>query len=244
MSKLTNYSKAVWLPLILMVAVISLSASLASAQQIQWQQDLEEAKVKARDTNRLVWLHFAADWCVPCKRLDSFVFKNVGVIRAADQNTVAVKIDADAQASLVKQLAVPRIPYDIMMTPSGRVIINRASPKNSSDYLKMFNQLDRPIQALSSGDREVINASLDQLHRVIEPSEGLKQQQSDLGLDGPSHEMAPTTVEGQRLKRGFESTKRASEIRSIQAKLQKQKAEDVHRERKKSTEVWARAEGH
>ena len=170
MSKLTDFSKAVWLPLIFIVALMSLNVPRASAQQIQWHKDLAEAKAEARDSNRLVWLHFTADWCVPCKRLESFVFKSTSVIRVADRNTVAVKVDADAQESLVKQLAVPRIPYDIVMTPSGRVIVNRPSPKNSADFLRMFEQLDRPIQNLSSGDREVINARIDQLQGVIDQS--------------------------------------------------------------------------
>ena len=108
----------------------------ASAQQIEWYQDLTKAKEQARDTDRLVWLHFTADWCIPCKRLDSFALKNSSVIRAADQNTVAVKIDADAQAALVKQLDVPRIPYDIVMTPSGRVILNRQSPERQRRFPK------------------------------------------------------------------------------------------------------------
>ena len=225
MSKLTNYSKAVWLPLIFIVALVSFDPSLASAQEIEWRQDLAEAKAEARDTNRLVWLHFTADWCVPCKRLDSFVFTHTGVIRASDRNTVAVRVDADAQKSLVKRLAVPRVPYDIVMTPSGRVIVNRTSPKNSSDFLTMFNRLDLPIQALTAGDREVINAELDQLHRVVQQSKGLSQQKNNLDLEGPSHKMASTTVEGQRLERGFESTKRAAEIRVNKARSLKNEAE-------------------
>ena len=216
---------------------MSVDSPLASAQQIQWHEDLTEAKAKARDTNRLVWLHFTADWCVPCKRLNSFVFTSTGVIRAADLNTVAVKIDADAQATLVKQLSVPRIPYDIVMTPSGRVIVSRPSPKNTSDFLKMFNRLDRPLQQLSSGDREVIDANLDKLHGIMEQSGGLNQQKSDLDLEGPSHQMAATTVEGQRLERGFESSSRAAEIRSVKANLLKQQAEAFIAEEQKRLNI-------
>ena len=202
----------------------SLFASTVSAQEIQWRKDLAKAKTEAGDSNRLVWLHFTADWCVPCKRLESFVFSSVGVIRAADQNTVAVKIDADAQASLVKQLDVPRIPYDVVMTPSGRVILSRPSPKDTASYLKMLNGLDRPLQGLTEGDREVIDARIDKLHGVIKRSGGLSQKKNNIDLEGPSHKMAPTTVEGQRLERGFESAQRTSEIRAVQAKLKKQEA--------------------
>ena len=205
--------------------MISLCTTSASAQQIEWHQDLAEAKVKARDTNRLVWLHFTAEWCAPCKRLDSFVFTSLGVIRAADQNTVAVKIDADANAALVKQLEVPRLPYDVVMTPSGRVILNRSSPKDSSGFRKMLNALDVPLQALTSGDREVINGRIDKLSGVIKQSKGLNLKKSDLDLEGPSHQMASTTVEGQRLERGFESWQRTSEIRAAKAESQKRSAE-------------------
>ena len=121
------------------------------------------------------------------------------MIRAADRNTVAVKIDADAQGSLVKQLDVPRIPYDVVMTPSGRVILEQASAKDTTSFLKMFDSLDRPLQELTDGDRKVINARIDKLHGVIQRTEGLRQKESDLDLDGPSHEMASTTVQGQRL---------------------------------------------
>ena len=233
MNKLTNFPKAVWLPLIFIVAFISFETSRASAQQIEWYQDLTKAKEQARDSDRLVWLHFTADWCIPCKRLDSFALKNSSVIRAADRNTVAVKIDADAQAALVKQLDVPRIPYDIVMTPSGRVILNRQSPKDSVGFLKMFDSLDRPLQGLNDGDREVIDARLSKLQGVVKQSSGLRQQKSDLNLDNPSHEMAATTVEGQRLERGLESAERAAELRTIKAQLLKQKAKLYIAEQKK-----------
>ena len=237
MNILPNYSKAAWLPLMLVVAWMSLNTSSASAQEIQWRQDLAKAKAEARDTNRLVWLHFTADWCVPCKRLDSFVFSSTNVIRAADRNTVAVKIDADAQESLVKQLDVPRIPYDVIMTPSGRVILERSSSKDSAGFLKMLNSLDTPLQALNEGDREVIDARIDKIRSVMKRTEGLNQKKSDLDLDSPSHEMASTTVQGQRLERGFESVKRESEIQAVKAKLLKKKAELYIVEQEKQAEA-------
>ena len=88
----------------------------------------------------------------------------------------------------------------------------------------MFDSLDRPLQGLNDGDREVIDARLNKLQGVVKQSSGLRQQKSDLDLDNPSHEMAATTVEGQRLERGLESAERAAELRTIKAQLLKQKA--------------------
>ena len=219
-----NYSKSILLGLAFFVALLGACRSTATAQEIQWRQNLDEAKAEAAKTNRLVWLHFAADWCAPCKKLESFVFSDPTVIRTSDRNVVAVKIDVDENDSLVRQLGVPRIPYDIVMTPEGETIVNRHSPKISTDYLKMFNRLDVPLQKLNTGDRESINTGIKQMHQVVEKVGGLSQNKSDLDLEGPTHEMAATTVEGQRLQRGLNSADRAAEIRAIEAKLLKQKA--------------------
>ena len=226
MSTPITFSKSVWLSLALCLFCGVFSGS-ATAQQIQWRQDLELAKAEALKTNRLVWLHFTADWCLPCKRLETFVFNDTSLIRVVDQNTVAVKVDADKNDSLVKAFDVPRIPFDIVMTPGGEVIINRRSPSRVTDYLKMFNGLDVPLQALNSGERELINARIGKIQKLVQKSGGNDKKTSALGLDGPSHQMASTTVEGQRLERGFESANRAAETRAAAARLLKLKAEKV-----------------
>ena len=219
-----NYSKSILLGFAFCLALLGTCGPVTTAQEIQWRQSLDEAKAEAAKTNRLVWLHFAADWCSPCKKLETFVFSDPNVIRTSDRNVVAVKIDVDENDTLVRQLGVPRIPYDIVMTPEGETIVNRRSPQISTDYLKMFNRLDGPLQKLNAGDRESINAGIKQMHQVVEKVGGLSQNKSDLDLKGPTHEMAATTVEGQRLQRGLNSADRAAEIRAIEAKLLKQKA--------------------
>lgn len=225
MSILLAYSKSIWLSLAFCLVLTGFGNSLAVAQKIQWHQDIEQAKAEALKTNRMVWLHFSADWCLPCKKLDTFVFNDTSVIRAIDRNTVAVNIDVDENDSLVKKFDVPRIPYDVVMTPSGEVIINRRSPSRSTDFLNMFDRLDGPLQTLNSGDRELINARIGTVQRVMQKTIGKQQDADGLDLGVPSHDMAPTTVQGQRLERGFESSKRAAEIRAIEASLLKQKAE-------------------
>ena len=219
-----NYSKSILLGFAFCLALLGTCGPVTTAQEIQWRQSLDEAKAEAAKTNRLVWLHFAADWCSPCKKLETFVFSDPNVIRTSDRNVVAVKIDVDENDTLVRQLGVPRIPYDIVMTPEGETIVNRRSPQISTDYLKMFNRLDGPLQKLNAGDRESINAGIKQMHQVVEKVGGLSQNKSDLDLKGPTHEMAATTVEGQRLQRGLNSADRAAEIRGLEAKLLKQKA--------------------
>ena len=50
-----------------------LLALSATAQEtgIRWQQDIESAKVMARDSGRLVLVHVVADGCGPCRSLET-----------------------------------------------------------------------------------------------------------------------------------------------------------------------------
>lgn len=213
------------LPTLAAALLVVFTGAVCSAQQIRWETDIEKASRTALETERLVWLHFEADWCVPCQRLETFVFSSTGVIRAIDQNVVAVKVDVDQAENLVKKMGVQRVPHDIIMTPAGRVIMSRSSPKTTAGYRKLISDLDRPLQQLNSGDRESLNFGIDQLHQIARSgasSEKLKE--SGFAVDGPTHAMAPQTIEGQRLARGFESAKRASAIRAERGAELKQKA--------------------
>ena len=240
------HSKPLYKTLIqpLTTAFLVVCCSMISlGQSIEWETDIEKASKAALDTKRLVWLHFEADWCVPCQRLDTFVFSSTGVIRAVDQNVVAVKIDVDQADQLVKKMGVHRVPHDIVMTPAGRVIMSRPSPKSTSGYRKFFSDLDRPLQQLNSGDRDAINFGIDQIQRIARGTAALKSESPAKGFaaEAPEHKMAAQTVEGQRLARGFESAKRAAEFRSKQATDMKQKAElfIASEERKNETPRFA-----
>jgi len=225
MSTPINYSKSILLACTFCLALLGACRSTATAQEIQWRESLDEAKAEAAETKRLVWLHFEADWCAPCKKLETFVFSDAGVVRTSDRNVVAVKIDADENDSLVRKMGVSRIPYDIVMTPEGEMLVNRTSPRNATDYLKMFDSLDVPLQALNTGNRDSINAGISQVQKLVEKADNFRKNKNVLELDGPSHQMAATTVEGQRLERGHIAAERAAEIRALEAKLLKQKAE-------------------
>jgi len=224
MSTTINHSKSILLAFVCCLALLGSSGAIATAQEIKWSQTLDQAKAEAAKTNRLVWLHFAADWCSPCKKLETFVFNNSSVIRTSDRNVVAVKIDVDENDLLVRQLGVPRIPYDIVMTPEGQTLVSRSSPRTSVDYLKMFESLDAPLQTLNSGDRVSINAGINQVQQAVEKVGGFRQSKNDLDIDGPSHQMAATTVEGQRIERGISGTERSAEMRALKSKLLIQKA--------------------
>ncbi len=144
-----------------------------ASQQIRWHEDLESASQIAADENKLVLLHFGAEWCRPCKSLETFVFSSPEVQTAMRQNVVAVKIDVDREPNLVKEYGVSGVPFDIAITPQGRVVSKRSSPRDASSYSAMINGFNRVINCLQA-EKPAIMEQLNQFgaaetasHKVI-----------------------------------------------------------------------------
>ena len=124
--------------------LIALAAgSSANAQyvngDIPWESNVEKAKKMAQQQNKLVLLHFDASWCRPCKALETYVFRSHAVKKAIAENVIPVKLDADRALDMVNEYDVSMVPFDVIITPAGRVITERRSPAEAENYAKMVS---------------------------------------------------------------------------------------------------------
>ena len=167
--------------------LILLATSTVAAQKVNWLSDVDEAKKLAAEQNKLVMLHFSAEWCRPCKHLETFVFSSDMVAKAIHGKLIPVHIDTDSNPELVEQFAIKEIPSDVILSPKGRVISKRQSPKNSSNYIRMVKNI--PIneativknnveitqkinEVLQAGNQNVALSGGDfQAQRALAPSE-------------------------------------------------------------------------
>lgn len=58
----------------------------------------QEATLKAKKENKLIFLYFTATWCGPCKYMDQYIFPNASLTEYINQNYIALKIDVDDKA--------------------------------------------------------------------------------------------------------------------------------------------------
>jgi len=129
----------------------SLSVSTAAEDAIPWQVNLESAKRLASQTNRLVLVHFWADWCQPCKTMERDVFSRPDVAAAIQADYVAVKLHADYFPHTARQYGVTALPADVILTPQGEAIERSAGASDPSRYVAMLRNVAATSKNLAGG---------------------------------------------------------------------------------------------
>lgn len=123
------------------IGILLLPVGAAAQQPMHWQPTLESAKRLAVQTDRLVLIHFWADWCQTCQAMDREVFSQSSVARAVEGNYVPVKVNADYFPTTCKQYGVTALPTDIVITPQGYEIGKLRGPLTASEYVARLNQV-------------------------------------------------------------------------------------------------------
>jgi YHS domain-containing protein/thiol-disulfide isomerase/thioredoxin len=120
---------------------LPLAVTAGAEEGPHWEANLEAAKRVAAQSNRLVLVHFWAPWCIPCRKLETTVFSQPGVARAIEARFVPVRINADDWPATARNtFEIERLPTDVIMTPSGRVLYKLSCPQDPTQYVAQLNQ--------------------------------------------------------------------------------------------------------
>jgi YHS domain-containing protein/thiol-disulfide isomerase/thioredoxin len=128
-----------WSPRLLSTLIVALSVLLAvpafAQEAVHWHKDLESAKVVAKETNRLVLVHFWTPACGPCMALNQNVFNQAGVANAIETQFVPVKLNADENSATASWYGITRVPTDVIVTPDGQMVAKLVSPPTPAAYV-------------------------------------------------------------------------------------------------------------
>jgi len=130
-----------WLCWCLVILGWGLVASASAQPSLRWQVDLETAKRLAAQTNRMVLVHFWADWCLPCRQMEQEVFVRPDVAAAVESNFVPVKVNADHFPHTRQQYGVTVLPSDVILAPDGQVVARIAGTADASRYVGQLAQI-------------------------------------------------------------------------------------------------------
>lgn len=119
----------------------------------------DEALERAATEKKVVFVDFFTTWCAPCKEMDETTFKNPDVAAWLAGNTVALKIDAEANETneaLAERYGVRSFPNYVFISSNGDLmdrITGKRPPKqfvdDSESALRGENAIARARTALA-----------------------------------------------------------------------------------------------
>jgi thioredoxin-related protein len=90
---------------------------------IKW-HSYEEGKVLARIEEKKVFLHFYADWCAFCAKMNKETFRDATVVSYLKNNFISVRVDIDKERPTTEKYDVRGVPANWFLTETGQPIIN------------------------------------------------------------------------------------------------------------------------
>lgn len=100
-----------------------------------WRTDFAQAQADAKKLNRPILIHFYADWCVPCQKMDRETLRSPELLRLLDVGYVAVKINFDRTPDGAQRYKPELLPADIIVGPDGRVLHQSVGYQKKDEYI-------------------------------------------------------------------------------------------------------------
>jgi len=131
---------AVLIPTVFVVSALVISAP-AAADQPPWLDSLSKARQAAKQSGKLVLIHFEMDHCAPCVRMERLVFSQAQVWQELTRSFVPVKFNVSQSRTVADKFGVNRFPADIVITPAGKVLHRSSGSKGAEQYVAALNQV-------------------------------------------------------------------------------------------------------
>ena len=97
--------------------------SFASSDKIKW-NSYDEGMLLGKNTPKKILLHFYANWCGYCTKMEKQTFQNSLVIDYMNTHFVPIKINTDKKKQLALKYRVRGLPSTWFLSENGETISN------------------------------------------------------------------------------------------------------------------------
>ena len=129
--------------IILYLTAWSLNVAIASGS-LKW-HSYDEGKVLARIEKKKVFLHFYADWCGFCLKMNKETFRNATVVSNLNKNFIAIRVDFDKETAIAQKYGVMGLPANWFLTDTGQPIVSipgYIAPEAMLSLLREVNDIE------------------------------------------------------------------------------------------------------
>jgi thiol-disulfide isomerase/thioredoxin len=112
--------------------------------------NLEEAQQQAYQKDKLFFLYFTADWCMPCRWMEEETFQDPALSSYVKANYLAVKVDISKAVGriLQEQFEVNSLPSILVFDALGHLVDRREASQEAEPLLRWLKRLDKPANHL------------------------------------------------------------------------------------------------
>jgi thioredoxin-related protein len=134
-------AKTTALPVLCCALLVLVAAPLLAATPgVQW-HSYEEGLARGKFEQKKVLIHFYAEWCVYCKRMEQETFRDPAVVGLMNEQFVAVRVDADREAETAALFQVRGLPDTYFMAEDGDIIGHRPGYIDAGQMKVILNLL-------------------------------------------------------------------------------------------------------
>ena len=169
---------------LLTIALTCTTQVISAEPSTLFQSDFKSALREAEEKKLPLLLHFYADWCIPCQRMEREVFTNAAVRDQLGGHFVAVKVDSDHNQDLVRNYGVEKLPSDVIVDSfTGRVIALHSGPQDRSGYSAFASQAEARFYKIHAN--ELAMQKQGRTGGAEKPVSAVKTVEPDLGDPKP-----------------------------------------------------------
>ena len=102
------------------MALFGFSTTSAS-DEIKW-HSYNQGLALAKQEEKKIFVHFYADWCAYCKKMENETLKNSAVIDYLNQNFIPVRVNSDKDRDLARNYYIRGLPSTWFVSETGEKI--------------------------------------------------------------------------------------------------------------------------
>lgn len=129
--------------LLMVVLVFSESAVGDTAtNSLKW-HSFREYATQVDSNDKKIFIHFWAQWCGYCRKMEKVTFQNPQVVAFLNENYFLIKVDTDRERYASRAFRVRGLPYNLFLTREGDTIEVREGYISPGTFMRILKAIEK-----------------------------------------------------------------------------------------------------